>query len=176
MRCPSCRSLDSNVIDSRLSKDGDVIRRRRRCVGCGRRFTTYERIEESLPVIVKKDDRRETYDRSKVVGGIKKACEKRPVSMDTIELVADRVARQLQEEGAREAPSSLIGEAIMGELRELDTVAYVRFASVYRSFEDVGEFMREVRELSRTIKSKSKTKSKGERGRGRGDARRRPKR
>jgi transcriptional repressor NrdR len=152
MRCSSCRSLDSSVIDSRLSKDGDVIRRRRRCVRCGRRFTTYERIEESLPVVVKKDDRREPYDRTKVVGGIKKACEKRPVSVDIIEAVAGRVGRQLQEEGSREVPSSFIGEAIMRELRVVDTVAYVRFASVYRSFEDVGEFMREVRELSKATK------------------------
>jgi transcriptional repressor NrdR len=152
MRCPSCRSLDSKVIDSRVSRDGDVIRRRRHCTQCARRFTTYERVEESLPVVVKKDNRREAYDRKKVVSGIKKACEKRPVSVDTIEAVADRVGRRLQDEGAREAPSSLIGEAIMSELRELDTVAYVRFASVYRSFQDVGEFMREVRELSKKRK------------------------
>ena len=147
MRCPSCRSFDSKVIDSRLSKEGDVIRRRRCCLRCARRFTTYERVEESLPVVVKKDGRREAYDRAKVMSGIKKACEKRPVSMDTIAVIADRVARHLQDEGTREVPSSLIGEAIMRELRELDTVAYVRFASVYRSFQDVGEFMREVREL-----------------------------
>jgi transcriptional repressor NrdR len=149
MRCPSCRGLESEVIDSRVSKDGDVIRRRRRCTRCARRFTTYERVEESLPVVVKKDKRREAYDRAKVIGGIKKACEKRPVSVDTIEAVADRVERHLQDKGAREAPSSAIGEAIMSELREIDTVAYVRFASVYRSFQDVGEFMREVRELSK---------------------------
>ena len=152
MRCPSCRSLDSKVIDSRVSRDGDVIRRRRHCTQCARRFTTYERVEESLPVVVKKDNRREAYDRNKVVSGIKKACEKRPVSVNTIEAVADRVGQRLQDEGVREVPSSLIGEAIMRELRELDTVAYVRFASVYRSFQDVGEFMREVRELSRKPK------------------------
>lgn len=132
-----------------------MIRRRRRCLQCTRRFTTYERVEESLPVVVKKDGRREAYARSKVVGGIKKACEKRPVSVDTIEAMADRVARYLQDEGARETSSSLIGEAIMQELRDLDTVAYVRFASVYRSFQDVGEFMKEVREL---IKGKGETR------------------
>lgn len=149
MRCPFCRALDSNVIDSRLGREGTVTRRRRRCVKCARRFTTYERVEEVLPLIVKKDGRREPYDRSKVVAGLQRACEKRPVSIDTIEAVADAVARRIQEQGTREVPSSVIGEAVMGELRELDTVAYVRFASVYRSFEDVGEFMREVRALNK---------------------------
>jgi transcriptional repressor NrdR len=149
MRCPFCRHPESKVIDSRLSKEGDVIRRRRRCLRCSGRFTTYERVEEALPVVVKKDGRREGYDRAKVVAGLKTACQKRPISVDTIDAVADRIERRLQEEGAREVPSSVIGENIMGELRELDTVAYVRFASVYRSFQDVGEFMREVQELSR---------------------------
>jgi transcriptional repressor NrdR len=149
MRCPFCRSVDSNVIDSRQSKEGDVIRRRRRCAKCERRFTTYERVEEAFPLVAKKDGRREPYDRNKVVAGLQKACEKRPVSADTIERVADAVTRHLQDQGTKEVPSSLVGEAIMRELRELDTVAYVRFASVYRSFEDVGEFMREVRNLSK---------------------------
>jgi transcriptional repressor NrdR len=158
MRCPFCRNLDSKVIDSRLGKEGDVIRRRRRCLRCSGRFTTYERVEEALPVIVKKDDRREAYDRTKVFGGIKKACEKRPVSIDTIEALTDRVSRRIQEHGAREVPSSLIGEAIMRELREIDTVAYVRFASVYRSFQDVGEFMREVQELSKAPPDKARSR------------------
>jgi len=149
MRCPFCRDLDSKVIDSRLGREGDVIRRRRRCLRCAGRFTTYERVEEAFPGVVKKDDRREVYDRAKVFGGIKKACEKRPISIDTIEAVTERVGRRIQDDGAREVPSSRIGEAIMSELRELDTVAYVRFASVYRSFQDVGEFMREVQELSK---------------------------
>jgi len=148
MRCPFCRDLESKVIDSRVNREGDVIRRRRECASCSGRFTTYERVEEALPVVVKKDGRREPYDRAKVVGGLRKACEKRKVSIDQIESVADGVGRRLQEEGAREIPSSMVGEAIMRELRALDTVAYVRFASVYRSFKDVGEFMREVRELS----------------------------
>lgn len=149
MRCPFCRSIDSHVVDSRLGKEGDVIRRRRSCLGCARRFTTYERIEEAVPLVVKKDGRREPFDRAKVVGGLQRACEKRPVSVDTIEEVADRVVCHLQDEGSREVASSLIGEAVMRELRDLDTVAYVRFASVYRSFEDVGEFMREVRQLNK---------------------------
>lgn len=160
MRCPFCRSVDSHVVDSRLGKEGDVIRRRRSCLGCARRFTTYERVEEALPWVVKKDGRREPFDRAKVVGGLQRACEKRPVSADTIEAVADRVACRVQDEGTREVASSLIGEAVMHELRDLDTVAYVRFASVYRSFEDVGEFMREVRELN-------KQRSHGSRRRGR---------
>jgi transcriptional repressor NrdR len=160
MRCPFCRDLDSKVIDSRVSKEGDVIRRRRRCLQCARRFTTYERAEEALPAVVKKDGRREPYDRGKVVGGVKRACEKRPVSVDTIEAVADRVGRLLLDQGAREVQSSLIGEAIMRELREIDTVAYVRFASVYRSFQDVGEFMREVQELS---KPRPRTRSRADR-------------
>jgi transcriptional repressor NrdR len=162
MRCPFCRAFDSNVIDSRLSREGNVTRRRRRCVECARRFTTYERVEETLPLVVKKDGRREPYDRSKVVAGLQKACEKRPVSIDTIEAVADGVGRRIQEQGTREVPSSLVGEAVMQELRELDTVAYVRFASVYRSFEDIGEFMREVRALSK--QRRGSPRSHGRRG------------
>ncbi len=149
MHCPFCRAQDSNVIDSRLGKEGDVVRRRRRCPGCTRRFTTYERVEEVFPLVVKKDGRREPYDRAKVLAGLQRACEKRPVSADTLAAVADRIAQRMQEEGTREVPSSLIGEAVMRELRELDTVAYVRFASVYRSFEDVGEFMRAVQALGK---------------------------
>jgi transcriptional repressor NrdR len=149
MHCPFCRAQDSNVIDSRLGKEGNVVRRRRRCPRCTRRFTTYERVEEVFPLIVKKDGRREPYDRAKVLAGLQRACEKRPVSADTLAAVADRIAQRIQEEGTREVPSSLIGEAVMRELRELDTVAYVRFASVYRSFEDVGEFMRAVQALGK---------------------------
>lgn len=134
-------------MDSRLARDGEVIRRRRHCAACGRRFTTYERVEEVLPVVVKKDGRREGYDRSKLVAGLKKACEKRPVSTEAIESVADRVERQLQERGEPEVSSQVIGEAVMRELRALDKVAYVRFASVYRSFRDLDEFMRELEEL-----------------------------
>ncbi|MFI5395144.1 MAG: transcriptional regulator NrdR [Candidatus Binatia bacterium] len=147
MKCPFCHDLENRVIDSRLSKDGDVIRRRRACFHCQRRFTTYERVEEMLPMVVKKDGRRELFDRQKIVNGLKKACEKRPVSTAAIEQTADRIEQALQERAEKEVPSSVIGEAVMRELHKLDTVAYVRFASVYRSFKDVGEFMRELEEL-----------------------------
>ncbi|MCC6767222.1 MAG: transcriptional repressor NrdR [Deltaproteobacteria bacterium] len=147
MKCPFCRDLENKVIDSRLSKEGDVIRRRRECLQCARRFTTYERAEEAFPLIVKKDGRREPFDRMKIVAGLKRACEKRPVGIEAIEAVVDRIERTLQERGEKELPSSTIGEALMRELHGLDKVAYVRFASVYRSFEDIGEFMEELQTL-----------------------------
>jgi len=147
MKCPFCQDLDNRVIDSRLTKDADVIRRRRECGKCSRRFTTYERVEEMLPMVVKKDGRREVFDRPKIIAGLKRACEKRPVSMSTIEELADRVERALQERTEKEVPSSAIGEMVMRELHKLDKVAYVRFASVYRSFKDVEEFMRELQQL-----------------------------
>jgi transcriptional repressor NrdR len=158
MKCPFCHELDNRVTDSRLTKEGTVIRRRRECFKCRRRFTTYERVEETLPVVVKKDNRREMYDRMKVIAGLKKACEKRPVSSAAIEQAADRIERYVQERGEKEVPSSVIGEALMRELHQLDQVAYVRFASVYRSFQDVGEFMRELQDLikERRVKSRSK--------------------
>ena len=147
MKCPFCHDLENRVIDSRLTQDGGVIRRRRECHACRRRFTTYERVEEILPLVVKKDNRREVFDRLKIVAGMKKACEKRPVSAAAIEQAADRVERLVQDRAEKEVPSSFIGEAVMRELHKLDQVAYVRFASVYRSFQDVGEFMRELRKL-----------------------------
>jgi transcriptional repressor NrdR len=147
MRCPFCRDLENRVVDSRLGKDGDAIRRRRHCEHCGRRFTTYERVEEALPMVVKKDGRREPFERAKIVSGLKRACEKRPVSVDTIEALTDKLERQLQESGEKEITSRALGEAVMRELHELDGVAYVRFASVYRSFRDVREFMRELEDL-----------------------------
>jgi transcriptional repressor NrdR len=147
VRCPFCRDLENRVVDSRLGKDGDAIRRRRHCERCGRRFTTYERVEEALPMVVKKDGRREPFERAKIVNGIKRACEKRPVSVDTIETLADAIERQLQESGEREVTSRAIGEAVMREMHDVDGVAYVRFASVYRSFRDVHEFMHELEEL-----------------------------
>lgn len=149
MKCPFCAFPDTRVIDSRLGKDGDVIRRRRECESCRKRFTTYERVEETLPAVVKKDGGREPYDRRKVVAGLTKACEKRPVSVESIERTADAVEQRLMETGEREVPSSLIGEAIMEALHQLDQVAYVRFASVYRDFKDAEEFMREIEELLR---------------------------
>jgi len=147
VKCPFCRDLENKVIDSRLSKEGDVIRRRRECLQCARRFTTYERAEEAFPLIVKKDGRREPFDRMKIVAGLKRACEKRPVGIEAIEAVVDRIERTLQERGEKELPSSTIGEALMRELHGLDKVAYVRFASVYRSFEDIGELMEELQTL-----------------------------
>lgn len=147
MKCPFCHELDNRVIDSRLSKDSGMVRRRRECSVCNRRFTTYERVEETTPMVVKKDGRRENYDRLKVINGLKRACEKRPVSVDTIEAIADRIERGLQERGEKEIPSSVIGESTMRELHDIDQVAYVRFASVYRSFKDIGEFMVELEEL-----------------------------
>ncbi len=147
MRCPFCHDPNNHVIDSRLAKDANTIRRRRVCEHCGRRFTTYERVEEVLPVVVKKDGRREVYDRQKVMAGLKKACEKRAISTAAIEQVADRIEQAVQERGEKEVPASVIGEAIMRELHKLDQVAYVRFASVYREFKDVNEFMRELQSL-----------------------------
>lgn len=147
MRCPFCHATESRVIDSRVGKDGNIIRRRRECLKCLRRFTTYERVEEMMPLVVKKDGRREGYDRVKVINGLKRACEKRPVSINTIEAIADRIERTLQERGDKEITSSVIGEAAMRELHDTDQVAYVRFASVYRSFKDISEFMVELEEL-----------------------------
>ena len=139
--------MDDRVIDSRLSKDGDLIRRRRECSHCQRRFTTYERVEETLPLVIKKDGRRELFDRGKILNGLQKACEKRPISVTVLEKLIERIEQRLQESGEREVHSREIGEQIMQELQSLDEVAYVRFASVYRSFKDVNEFMSEVKEL-----------------------------
>ena len=147
MRCPFCRNMDDRVIDSRLSKDGDLIRRRRECAHCQRRFTTYERVEETLPLVIKKDGRRELFDRGKILTGLQKACEKRPISVTILEKLIERIEQRLQDSGEREVLSREIGEQIMLELQNLDEIAYVRFASVYRSFKDVNEFMSEVKEL-----------------------------
>lgn len=147
MKCPFCAFTDNKVIDSRLSKDKNVIRRRRECNECGRRFTTYERIEEILPLVIKRDGRREPFDRMKILAGLRKAVQKRPVSANALERVVDRVEAHFQEAGEKEIKSTELGEIIMGELHELDEVAYVRFASVYRSFKDVEEFLREVQKL-----------------------------
>lgn len=149
MRCPFCHHRGNRVVDSRTSRDGGAIRRRRVCTSCKRRFTTFEQVEQALPMVVKKDNRREPYDRSKIVGGLKRACEKRPVSMETIEQIADRVEAATLERGEPEVPSSFIGSMVMDELHRTDQVAYVRFASVYRSFKDIDEFMRELEELIR---------------------------
>ena len=147
MKCPFCAEVENKVIDSRLSNQSAVIRRRRECLGCSRRFTTYERVEEILPMVVKKDGRREQFDRAKVLEGLRLACNKRPVSSEQLESLVDGIERKLQETGEKEVNSSVIGEAVMRELARLDEVAYVRFASVYRSFKDLGEFMSELKEL-----------------------------
>ena len=144
MKCPFCGEIDNKVIDSRLSKDGNVIRRRRECIICSRRFTTYEHIEDIPVMIIKKDGRREVFNREKVRSGIKKACEKRNISMDVIGEVVDSLERDLREIGEKELPASVVGEKTMAKLHELDDVAYVRFASVYRRFEDVHEYKREI--------------------------------
>lgn len=147
MRCPYCSSLDNKVVDSRIGKEGDSIRRRRECLKCEGRFTTYERVEEILPSVIKKDGRREPFDRLKILNGLKKACEKRPVSVESLEKTVDDIERALQERGLKEIPSSVIGEEVMNRLHDIDEVAYVRFASVYRSFKDINEFMKELKEL-----------------------------
>ena len=147
MRCPYCGHLEDRVVDSREAGDGQATRRRRECLGCSRRFTTYERIEEILPAVVKKDGRREPFDRKKILEGLTRACQKRPVSAAQIEALIAAVERQVQELGEKEIPSRVVGEAVMARLRDLDPVAFVRFASVYRAFEDVGDFMSELEGL-----------------------------
>ncbi len=148
MKCPFCNELEDKVVDSRMAKEGEVIRRRRECLVCKRRYTTYERVEEILPVVVKKDGRRESFDRSKILAGLKKACEKRPISTATIETVTDRIEKHIQEMGETEIQSRIVGEELMKELHQLDQVAYVRFASVYREFKDIDQFMDELRTLA----------------------------
>jgi transcriptional repressor NrdR len=147
MKCPFCAFVDTKVIDSRLGKEGNNIRRRRECIECNRRFTTYERVEDILPLVIKKDGRREPFDRLKIIAGMQRACEKRPISIATIEKAVDRMELSLQESGEREIDSSRIGQAVMDTLHDIDEVAYVRFASVYRQFKDINEFMAELKDL-----------------------------
>jgi len=147
MKCPFCEFTETKVVDSRLGREGNNIRRRRECIECGRRFTTYERVEETLPLVVKKDGRREPFDRKKIIAGIRRACEKRPVSSSTIEKIVDRLEIAFQESGLKELDASRIGEAVMDALRQTDQVAYVRFASVYREFKDINEFMSELKHM-----------------------------
>ena len=150
MKCPFCATLESKVIDSRASAAGDVIRRRRECEKCERRFTSYERVEDVFPPVVKKDGAREPYDRAKLVFGMRKACNKRPVSVEKIEEVADTIERELVESDKREISARDLGEKVMAHLRTLDEVAYVRFASVYRSFRDIEEFRSELDKMARS--------------------------
>ena len=142
MKCPYCSHFENRVLDSRLSKEGDITRRRRECILCAKRFTTYERIEEILPWVVKKDGRREAFDRFKIASGVKRACEKRPISMEKVEALISDVEKNFQDYSEREIPSQTIGNLVMKKLKALDEVAYVRFASVYREFKDVNEIGR----------------------------------
>ncbi len=147
MKCPYCGNLEDKVIDSRISKDGETIRRRRECLECQKRFTTHERIEDTLPAIIKKDSRREPFDRRKILEGLKKACQKRDISVEQLEEAVDRIEKSLLDRGHKEIPSTDVGEQVMRELHALDAVAYVRFASVYRSFTDITDFMKEVKSI-----------------------------
>ncbi len=151
MKCPFCSHAESKVTDSRAGAAGDVIRRRRECESCGRRFTTYERVEDVLPVVVKKDGRREMFDRQKLASGIRRACEKRKVPLETIEAMVDGIEREIIDSGEREITSRAVGERVMTRLRAVDDIAYVRFASVYRSFRDLDELRSE---LDRIAESK----------------------
>ncbi len=150
MKCPFCSHLEDKVVDSRESKEGEVIRRRRECLECGRRFTSYERIDEIPYMVIKKDGSRERFERQKLIAGLLKACEKRPVSVAAVEAVADRVEATVQERPEKEMSTEEVGALVMDELKRLDKVAYVRFASVYRHFRDIGEFMTELKDLLST--------------------------
>jgi transcriptional repressor NrdR len=152
MKCPYCTRINNKVIDSRLSKDGRMIRRRRECLECARRFTTYEKLEDVLPMVVKKDGRREPFNREKIIAGIRLACQKLPISMAKIEEFVDSLEVYFQELGKKETESSQIGERVINKLKEWDEVAYVRFASVYRQFKDINEFMAELEEILKARK------------------------
>ncbi|HMO81886.1 MAG TPA: transcriptional regulator NrdR [Pyrinomonadaceae bacterium] len=160
MRCPFCGHLEDKVVDSREAKDGDSIRRRRECIGCGRRFTSYERIDQIPYMVVKKDGKRENFDRNKIMSGLLRACEKRPISTGQLEAIVDDAERKLQDSLDREIPTSEIGKLIMRRLKALDKVAYVRFASVYLEFEDVSAFMTELKDLVRSRETTPQTNAK----------------
>ena len=159
MKCPFCSNMENKVIDSRLSKDGQVIRRRRECNDCGKRFTTYERIEEVLPMVVKADGRREPFDHMKLVAGLRQACEKRAVPNTKIEELVEDIEKQLQETGEKEVEASLIGEEVLVRLADIDDVAYIRYASIFRNFADLSEFSGELNALLEERKRRSKTGS-----------------
>lgn len=149
MKCPFCSHLEDSVIDSRVSERGEVTRRRRECASCKRRYTTYERVEETLPTVVKKDGRREPFDRQKLLAGVRVACNKRPVSVAQMDQLGETIERELAELSEKEVPSSVVGERVMARLRDLDEVAYVRFASVYREFRTLTEFREELGKLDK---------------------------
>jgi transcriptional repressor NrdR len=150
MKCPFCAHIEDKVVDSRESKEGEVIRRRRECLGCGKRFTSYERIDQIPHLVVKKDGRRERFDREKIMSGLLKACQKRAVPVKALEMICDRVEAMVQESPDREVPTTQVGEFLMESLRDLDKVAFVRFASVYRDFKDVDQFMATLKGLLET--------------------------
>ncbi len=147
MKCPFCGSIEDKVIDSRMAKDGDVIRRRRQCLKCDQRFTSYERVDEPFPMVIKKDGSREFFDGYKILSGLKKACEKRPIPISSLEEIEKNIEQKLMGLGVKEIQSSWIGEEIMSALKDLDKVAYVRFASVYRQFRDINDLIKEVKNL-----------------------------
>jgi transcriptional repressor NrdR len=151
MRCPKCHSVEDKVIDSRIAREGASIRRRRECLECGHRFTTYEHVEEADILVVKRNGAREPLDREKLLRGLFKACEKRPVPRESLERAVDEIVLELQSQNAKEVPTKLIGLKVMEKLQHLDPVAYVRYASVYRQFQDVGEFLEEIQHLERRI-------------------------
>ena len=152
MKCPNCSNVENKVIDSRTNRDGDMTRRRRECLSCGDRFTTYERIEKSPLLVIKKDGRREDFNPSKILEGVQKACQKRPVSLERMEALVNKVEKFFQDSGDKEIPAVSVGEKIVQELYQLDSVAYVRFASVYRDFKDVNEFMAELKDILKHTK------------------------
>jgi transcriptional repressor NrdR len=154
MKCPYCTNINNKVIDSRLSKDGRTIRRRRECLECERRFTTYEKLEEVLPMVIKRDGRREPFNRDKIIVGINMACQKRPISITKIEDFVDSLELYFQELGKKEVESTEVGERVINRLKEWDEVAYVRFASVYRQFKDINEFMAELEGILRSRKER----------------------
>jgi transcriptional repressor NrdR len=155
LKCPFCTHLEDKVVDSRSSKHGDAIRRRRECLQCGKRFTTYEQIEDMQPVVVKKDGRRENFDRNKILSGLRRACEKRPIPRDTIDGIVDDIQRELEQRHEKEFLSHEIGELVMQKLYSLDEVAYVRFASVYRQFKDVRAFSDELKKFMSRLDKES---------------------
>ena len=147
MKCPFCSSDEDKVIDSRSSNEGKSVRRRRECLKCDKRFTTYEYIEEIPLMVIKKDGRREAFDRNKIIGGIMKACEKRPIGVEKVEAIVDRVEKEIQKSFDKEVKAQVLGELVMDHLHKIDEVAYVRFASVYRQFKDINQFMKELKDL-----------------------------
>lgn len=152
MKCPNCSNVENKVIDSRTNREGDITRRRRECLSCGDRFTTYERIEKSPLLVIKKDGRREDFNPGKILEGVQKACQKRPVSLERMEALVSKVEKFFQDSSDKEISAVAVGEAIVKELYHLDSVAYVRFASVYRDFKDVNEFMAELNEILKNKK------------------------